>query len=207
MAWEGCPEYPPRMSPDPRKPCVFDASCPSRQVLARVADRWAALVVFGLTRGTRRYGELRREIDGVSQRSLTQTLRGLEEVGLVVRTIYPVVPPRVEYALTPLGRSLAEPLRAVCIWADRPLPQLPRAPCRATRRPPGGPPRGAPLPGRPPRGCPGPPPRPGARGGGGGPAPPPRLASRGRPSSLARARRARGARRSRDRESSPCRRR
>lgn len=94
------------------------------EVLNTIADKWAALVIRVLARGPRRYSEAHREIVGISQKMLTQTLRGLERDGLVSRTVHPVVPPRVEYDLTPLGRTLIEPLGALCCWAERHLPEL-----------------------------------------------------------------------------------
>ena len=103
---------------------VLNPNCPSRQVLARIADKWSSLVILALSEGTHRYSELQRRIGGVSQKMLTQTLRSLESDGLVRRTVHPVVPPMVEYALTPLGRSLEEPLSAVRHWAERHLPEM-----------------------------------------------------------------------------------
>lgn len=88
------------------------------QVLARIGDKWCVFVIASLARRTMRFNELKRRIGGVSQRMLTLTLRGLERDGLVARTIYPTIPPRVEYELTPLGRTLVEPLRAVADWAE-----------------------------------------------------------------------------------------
>jgi DNA-binding HxlR family transcriptional regulator len=106
------------------KPNVFSANCGSQQVLELIADKWSALVIYALAQGTKRYSELQREIGGVSQKMLTQTLRSLERDGLVERTVYPVVPPKVEYSLTPLGRTLIEPLRSICKWAETHLRQL-----------------------------------------------------------------------------------
>jgi DNA-binding HxlR family transcriptional regulator len=84
--------------------------------LGRIANRWTALIVQALASGTRRYSELRRELGGVSHKMLTQSLRGLERDGIVERTVHPVVPPKVEYSLTPLGQSLVEPLVMICEW-------------------------------------------------------------------------------------------
>jgi DNA-binding HxlR family transcriptional regulator len=92
--------------------------CGSQQVLDLVANKWTALVIYALSRGTRRYSELQREIEGVSQKMLTQTLRNLERDGIVERVVYPVVPPKVEYSLTPLGETLIEPLGSLCRWAE-----------------------------------------------------------------------------------------
>jgi DNA-binding HxlR family transcriptional regulator len=87
--------------------------------LELVADKWFVLIVHQLKHGKRRYSELRRDIPGISQRMLTHTLRNMERDGLVDRTAYPVVPPKTEYSLTPLGLTLLEPLHALCIWAEQ----------------------------------------------------------------------------------------
>ena len=86
-------------------------------VLNRVGDKWSVLIVMILGEGPRRFNELKRQIDGISQRMLTLTLRGLERDGLVSRTVEPTVPPRVTYALTELGDSLKEPVEALGRWA------------------------------------------------------------------------------------------
>ena len=91
--------------------------CPSRQVLDRIGDRWSVLVVAVLGEGTHRYTELAATIQGVSQKMLTQTLRGLERDGLVTRTVHALVPPRVDYALTDLGRSLLDAISVLAAWA------------------------------------------------------------------------------------------
>jgi DNA-binding HxlR family transcriptional regulator len=88
-------------------------------VLARVGDKWSVLVVNQLGQGPKRFNELRRIIGGISQRMLTLTVRGLERDGLVTRTVYPTIPPRVEYTLTPLGRDLLQPISALAGWAIR----------------------------------------------------------------------------------------
>jgi DNA-binding HxlR family transcriptional regulator len=106
------------------QPNVFDPNCGSRRVLALIADRWTAIVVYALAGGTHRFGELQRVIGGVSQKVLTDTLRRLEQDGLVTRTVYPVVPPKVEYALTPLGQTLTEPLAAICRWSEDHLAEV-----------------------------------------------------------------------------------
>lgn len=98
---------------------VYDANCPTRLVLNRIADKWTVLVVSSLEQGTKRFSTLQREIGGVSQKMLTQTLRGLERDGLVHRTIYPTVPPKVEYTLTPLGRTLVGLVDAVRVWSEQ----------------------------------------------------------------------------------------
>ncbi|PWV74960.1 HxlR family transcriptional regulator [Nocardia neocaledoniensis] len=89
-----------------------------RQILDRIADKWSLLTIALLAGRTLRFTELRREIDGISQRMLARTLRHLERDGLVRRTVYPVVPPRVDYALTPLGGSLHETIQALVTWTE-----------------------------------------------------------------------------------------
>ena len=103
---------------------VLKPQCPSRIVLDRIADKWTALIIQVLANGTRRYAALQREIGGISQKMLTQTLRSLERDGLVLRKVHPVVPPKVEYSLTRLGRTLIDPLNALCRWSERHLPEL-----------------------------------------------------------------------------------
>jgi DNA-binding HxlR family transcriptional regulator len=93
--------------------------CEVRQILDRVADKWSLLVIALLEQRTLRFTELRRTIDGISQRMLTVTLRQLERDGLVERTVYPVVPPRVEYALTPLGVTLHDTIKSLVDWTER----------------------------------------------------------------------------------------
>jgi DNA-binding HxlR family transcriptional regulator len=89
-----------------------------REVLNRVGDKWSVFIVGMLGDGPRRFNELRRSIEGISQRMLTLTLRGLERDGLVKRTVYATIPPRVDYELTPLGMTLLEPVQALSAWAD-----------------------------------------------------------------------------------------
>lgn len=92
--------------------------CPIRDILDRIGDRWSLLVLWSLIDGSRRFTELRRDIGDISQRMLAQTVRRLEQDGLVSRTVTPSVPQRVDYALTPLGRSFIEPLNVLIEWAD-----------------------------------------------------------------------------------------
>jgi len=92
--------------------------CEVRQILDRIADKWSLLVIAILDRGTLRFTELRRGIDGISQRMLTTTLRQLERDGLVRRTVHPVVPPRVDYELTPLGVTLHETIQSLVTWTE-----------------------------------------------------------------------------------------
>jgi DNA-binding HxlR family transcriptional regulator len=94
-------------------------TCEIRELLDRLGDKWSLLVVELLGGGTRRFSELRREIDGISQRMLTLTLRQLERDGLVTRTVHPVVPPRVDYELTGLGASLLDAVAPLVDWARR----------------------------------------------------------------------------------------
>src|SRR5204863_5296134 len=98
---------------------VLKPQCPSRIVLDRVADKWTALIIQVLANGTLRYAALQRAIGGISQKMLTQTLRSLERDGLVLRKVHPVVPPKVEYSLTRLGRTLIDPLHALCRWSEK----------------------------------------------------------------------------------------
>jgi DNA-binding HxlR family transcriptional regulator len=97
---------------------VYSRNCPSRQVLDRIGDTWSVLLVGSLAGGARRYSELAQRIEGVSPKMLTQTLRGLERDGLVTRTVHAVVPPRVDYELTKLGRSLLDLVDALETWAQ-----------------------------------------------------------------------------------------
>jgi DNA-binding HxlR family transcriptional regulator len=93
-------------------------------LLARIGDKWTVMVVGALSQGTLRYTELHRSVEGISQRMLTLTLKGLEEDGLVVRTIHPTIPPRVEYTLTDLGRTLIRPLNALYEWTAEHRPAM-----------------------------------------------------------------------------------
>lgn len=97
---------------------VYSRLCPTRLVLDRIADKWSMLVLARLRQGPRRFNALRREVDGVSQKVLSQTLKALERDGLVRRTAFPTVPVTVEYAATPLGLTLGEVVAAVGRWAE-----------------------------------------------------------------------------------------
>ena len=106
-------------------PPVHSGACASvAPVLARVGDKWSMLIVMLLGAGPVRFNELKRRIDGISQRMLSLTLRGLERDGLVSRTVTPSVPLRVDYALTDLGRSLSEPVSALGLWAQANYPAI-----------------------------------------------------------------------------------
>jgi DNA-binding HxlR family transcriptional regulator len=95
-----------------------DSCIAVREVLNRVGDKWSVLIVQLLSDGPKRFSELRRLIEGISQRMLTLTLKGLERDGLVTRTVYPAAPLRVEYELTELGRTLRKPIRTLAKWAQ-----------------------------------------------------------------------------------------
>jgi DNA-binding HxlR family transcriptional regulator len=105
---------------DPYDPFQWDAreDCEVRQILDRIADKWSLLAIALLEGRTLRFTELQRRIDGISQRMLTVTLRQLERDGLVERTVYPVVPPRVEYSLTPLGSTLHSTIQSLVTWTE-----------------------------------------------------------------------------------------
>ncbi|RZS41124.1 HxlR family transcriptional regulator [Herbihabitans rhizosphaerae] len=98
---------------------VYMRDCPCREVLDLVASKWSALVLGALAGRAYRFGELRRRVDGISQKVLTQTLRQLERDGLVTRTVYPTTPPSVEYALAELGRDVTQHLIAISEWSKR----------------------------------------------------------------------------------------
>lgn len=101
-----------------------DANCPSRAVLDHLSSRWGTLVLRALLGGTRRFSELRREVGGVSEKMLAQTLRALERDGLVERTAYPVIPPRVEYRLTALGLEAASRIDGLLDWIEDRVPEI-----------------------------------------------------------------------------------
>jgi DNA-binding HxlR family transcriptional regulator len=109
----------------------FPGNCQAvASVLARVGDKWSVLVIMMLGYGPRRFNELKRSIGGISQRMLTLTLRGLERDGLVTRTAFPTIPPRVDYELTDLGRSLSRPVEALGSWALNNMPEIETARAR-----------------------------------------------------------------------------
>jgi len=105
------------MSPS-HKPVPHNSCLAVREVLNRVGDKWSVLIVQLLADGPKRFSELRRAVEGISQRMLTLTLKGLERDGLVTRTVYPTIPPRVEYELTEVGRTLRKPIQALAKWAQ-----------------------------------------------------------------------------------------
>ncbi|WP_109511662.1 winged helix-turn-helix transcriptional regulator [Pseudomonas ovata] len=103
---------------------VLSADCPSRHVLKHMTSRWGVLVLVVLIDGTHRFSDLRRKIGGISEKMLAQTLQGLEGDGLVQRFSHPVVPPHVEYSLTPLGREAAAKVEAMVDWIEERLPAI-----------------------------------------------------------------------------------
>ena len=112
---------------------ALSATCPARAILASVANKWTVLVLSVLTEDTARFNELRRRVQGVTQKVLTQTLRDLERLGLVSRRIYAEVPPRVEYSLTPLGHSLCKVLDNIKEWTESHAPDVMQAQQRFER--------------------------------------------------------------------------
>jgi len=108
-------------------PGFATSACRVRSVLGRIGDKWAIYVVDRLGDGPHRFSELLRGIDGITARMLTVTLRGLERDGLLTRTVHAAVPPRVDYALTPLGETLHTAIGQLVIWADFHLPEIEKA--------------------------------------------------------------------------------
>ncbi|RSN61935.1 winged helix-turn-helix transcriptional regulator [Actinomadura sp. WAC 06369] len=108
------------------------AACPVGDVFRRIGDKWSMLLVILLGGRPHRFNELHRAVEGISQRMLTRTLRGLEADGLVRRDVHPTVPPSVEYSLTPLGRTLLEPLSSLADWAVRHEAEISEARARHT---------------------------------------------------------------------------
>lgn len=115
-------------------PNVYGADCPTRWLLDCIGDKWSVLIIGLLEDGAKRFSELQRSIGGISQKMLTQTLRNLERDGLVTRTIYAEVPPRVEYQLTALGQTLCEPLAALRNWAESHIDEVSAAQMRFSSR-------------------------------------------------------------------------
>ena len=109
---------------EPSGPVSELSPCRARAVLQRVGDKWSMYAIDLLGQGTMRFSELHRSIDGITARMLTVTLRGLERDGIVTRTIHPVIPPRVEYELTPMGLTLLDAIGKLVTWADSHLPEI-----------------------------------------------------------------------------------
>lgn len=116
-----------------KRPDAFNAQCPTRLVLDRIGDKWAVLVLISLERGTMRFNELRRAIENVSQKMLSQTLKSLERDGLIRRKAYPTVPVTVEYRLTDLGRTLAATVDTLRLWAETHIDEVETAQRRYDR--------------------------------------------------------------------------
>jgi DNA-binding HxlR family transcriptional regulator len=115
------------------RPDVFDRECPTRTTLELLSSTWTVLVVHALSEGTRRYSELKNRVEGVTHKMLAQTLRALERDGLVFRRAYPVVPPKVEYTLTPLGSTLVPILGSLCRWSEEHYDEVESARAREAR--------------------------------------------------------------------------
>ncbi|HBI09640.1 winged helix-turn-helix transcriptional regulator [Franconibacter pulveris] len=103
---------------------LFAEQCPSRDVLKHVTSRWGVLILVALREGTHRFSDLRRKVGGVSEKMLAQTLQWLEHDGFINRKSFPVVPPHVEYSLTPLGLEVSEKVAALADWIELNLPQV-----------------------------------------------------------------------------------
>jgi DNA-binding HxlR family transcriptional regulator len=103
---------------------LFAEKCPSREVLKHVTSRWGVLLLVGLLSGTHRFSDLRRKVNGISEKMLAQTLQWLESDGFVERISYPVVPPHVEYRLTPLGQEIGQKVEGLANWIEINLPQI-----------------------------------------------------------------------------------
>ncbi|MEF9889568.1 MULTISPECIES: helix-turn-helix domain-containing protein [Citrobacter] len=103
---------------------LFAEKCPSREVLKHVTSRWGVLILVALRDGTHRFSDLRRKMGGVSEKMLAQSLQALEQDGFINRVSYPVVPPHVEYSLTPLGEQVSEKVAALADWIEVNLPQV-----------------------------------------------------------------------------------
>jgi DNA-binding HxlR family transcriptional regulator len=108
-------------------PNPFDKSCPTRQLLDRIGDQWTVLIVLTLNDGPKRFTEIGKRVEGISQKMLTQTLRSLVRDGMLKRTAYAVIPPRVDYELTDLGRELVVPLSMLEKWATTHMGQVQEA--------------------------------------------------------------------------------
>lgn len=103
---------------------LFSEKCPSREVLKHVTSRWGVLLLVALLSGTHRFSDLRRKVNGISEKMLAQTLQWLEGDGFVERISYPVVPPHVEYRLTPLGEEIGQKVEAMADWIEMKLPEI-----------------------------------------------------------------------------------
>jgi len=134
--------HPVNYSPQPAldriaKMDIFDTTCAVHQVLEHIANKWTILIVYALTQGKKRYSDLKQQIVGISPKMLIQNLRNLERCGLIAREVYPVVPPKVEYSLTSLGKSLAVHLAILGEWAFKHLQDVTKAIDEYDSTPPG----------------------------------------------------------------------
>ncbi len=119
----------------PRRGDLTDVKCPSRQILDHVTSRWGTLVLIALLQGTHRFSLLGRRVAGVSEKMLAQTLKALEADGFVLRTVYPTVPPKVEYSLTPMGLEVATHIKRLTDWVEQSVPAVMEARENVTARP------------------------------------------------------------------------
>ncbi|MFE4112792.1 winged helix-turn-helix transcriptional regulator [Kosakonia sp. YIM B13611] len=115
---------PQTLSEQVRNGNLFAEQCPSRDVLKHVTSRWGVLILVALRDGTHRFSDLRRKMGGVSEKMLAQSLQWLEQDGFINRVAYPVVPPHVEYSLTPLGEQVSEKVAALADWIELNIPQV-----------------------------------------------------------------------------------
>ena len=113
-----------KLSTKMRRGDLFAVQCPSRDVLKHVTSRWGVLVLVALMEGTHRFSELRRKVGGVSEKMLAQTLQALEQDGFIDRLSHPVVPPHVEYSLTPLGKEVSQQVGSLADWIESNMPKI-----------------------------------------------------------------------------------
>ncbi|MGL5807301.1 MAG: winged helix-turn-helix transcriptional regulator [Xenococcaceae cyanobacterium] len=106
------------------EPSIFTLECPTQKVMDILCNKWSLIILYCLSFGTKRHNQLQKQIEGISQKMLTQTLKHLERHGLVARNVYPVIPPKVEYSLTPVGTTLIEPLAYLCHWSEDHITEL-----------------------------------------------------------------------------------
>ncbi|MFJ5370145.1 winged helix-turn-helix transcriptional regulator [Bosea sp. CER48] len=116
-----------------KRPDPFQALCPTRRVLDRIGDTWAVLILIALDDGTLRFNELKRRIENISQKMLSQTLKSLERDGLIRREVFPTVPVTVEYSLTGLGRTLSQTVHQLTLWAESHIEEIEEAQLRYDR--------------------------------------------------------------------------
>jgi DNA-binding HxlR family transcriptional regulator len=107
-----------------QEPEIFTLESPTQKVFDILCNKWSLIILYCLSFGTKRHNQLQKQIEGISQKMLTQTLRNLERHGFVTRNVYPVVPPRVEYSLTSVGETLIEPLAYLCQWSENHISEI-----------------------------------------------------------------------------------